>query len=277
MKYVLSKSLLIVLLFFTLQEIYYTQVPYVPTPQEVVDGMLALAEVKQNDMVYDLGCGDGRIVVTAAKKYGARGVGIDNNPERIKDSEANAKQNGVTNKVNFREQNLFETDLSNATVVTLYLLSEINLKLRPKLFKELKPGTRIVSHSFDMDDWEPDVQKSINGRSIYYWKIPANVSGNWEWAMQSSKSENYSLQLDQQFQKVKGKIHIGGEEYDLIDPKLDGDKLEFSFNRNINGKLVKAKFKGEMKGNELSGTVDNTKITAARKQGTMKPLVTSSN
>ena len=144
-------------------------VPYVPTPPEVVEAMLKLAGVKKGDVVYDLGCGDGRIVVTAAKKYEARGVGIDINPERIQEAVANAREKGVADRVRFIEKNLFEADVHEATVVTLYLLPEVNLKLRPILLKQLKPGTRIVSHSFDMGDWGPDKKVQVNGRTLYLW------------------------------------------------------------------------------------------------------------
>jgi SAM-dependent methyltransferase len=154
-------------------------VPYVPTPQPVVDEMLKLAQVKKEDVVYDLGCGDGRIVVTAAKQYGARGVGVDIDPERIKESKENAEKAGVTDKVKFIQGDLFNVDLKEATVVTLYLLPNINLKLRPKLFRELKPGTRVVSHAFSMGDWKPEkvIQIPADGRdrTIYFWTIPAKT------------------------------------------------------------------------------------------------------
>ena len=144
---------------------------YVPTPQEVVDAMLTMANVTAKDVVYDLGSGDGRIPITAAQKYGARGVGIDINPERIKEAEANLAKANVGDKVKFLNQDLFETDISQATVVTLYLLPSLNLKLMPTL-KKLKPGTRIVSHSFDMgSDWPPEKTQDVNGRTIYYWTI----------------------------------------------------------------------------------------------------------
>jgi cyclopropane fatty-acyl-phospholipid synthase-like methyltransferase len=151
-------------------------VVYVPTPQEVVDAMLELAEVKSTDVVYDLGSGDGRIPITAAKKYGARAVGIDINPERIKEANANLAKAGVGDKVRFLNADLFETDISEATVVTLYLLQSLNEKLRPKLFRELKPGTRVVSHAFSMGDaWKPDQTITVNGRTIYFWRIPADA------------------------------------------------------------------------------------------------------
>jgi ribosomal protein L11 methylase PrmA len=145
---------------------------YVPTPQPVVDAMLQVASVGKNDIVYDLGCGDGRIPVTAAKKYGARGVGIDIDPERIAEANENVKANNVGNLVKIVQGDLFVQDLSQATVVTLYLLPSLNLKLLPKLMKELKPGTRIVSHAFDMGDWKPEKELDVEGRKVYFWTIP---------------------------------------------------------------------------------------------------------
>ncbi|MGD9905127.1 MAG: cyclopropane-fatty-acyl-phospholipid synthase family protein [Vicinamibacterales bacterium] len=145
---------------------------YVPTPQEVVDAMLQIAKVTKNDVVYDLGTGDGRIPVTAAKTYGARGVGIDIDPQRIKEATENVQKSGVGDRVRIVQADLFETDISEATVVTLYLLPSLNQKLLPKLNKELKPGTRIVSHAFDMGDKKPREELDVNGRKVYFWTIP---------------------------------------------------------------------------------------------------------
>jgi len=153
-------------------------VPYVPTPPEVVEQMLKLAGVKKTDIVYDLGCGDGRIVVMAAQKFGARGVGVDINPERIEEAKQNAANAGVTDRVKFIQQNLFDADIHEATVVTLYLLPSVNLKLRPKLQHDLKPGSRIVSHSFDMGDWKPDKELDFNGRKLYLWIIKPNAANS---------------------------------------------------------------------------------------------------
>ncbi len=154
--------------------------PFVPTPQDVVERMLELAGVTKNDVVYDLGCGDGRIVITAAKKYGARGVGVDIDPERIAESKANAETAGVTKLVEFRLQDALEVDVSPATVVTLYLLTGSNLKLRPILTKQLRPGARIVSHAFSMGDWTPDKDEEFvdaNGisRRLMVWKADGKV------------------------------------------------------------------------------------------------------
>ena len=145
--------------------------------RSVIDEMLKLAKVTKDDLVYDLGCGDGRVVVTAAKTYGARGVGIDIDPERIKEATANAAKAGVGDRVKFMQADLFETDLRPATVVTLYLLESLNLKLQPKLVSELKPGTRIVSHAFSMGPWTPDQELTVEGRRVYLWKIPPKTAG----------------------------------------------------------------------------------------------------
>ncbi len=145
---------------------------YVPTPEPVVEAMLQVANVTKNDVVYDLGCGDGRIPVTAAKKYGARGVCFDIDPERIKEANANVAKNNVGNLVKVVQGDLFEQDLSGATVITLYLLPSLNVKLMPKLMKELRPGTRIVSHAFDMGDWKPEKELDVDGRKVYFWTIP---------------------------------------------------------------------------------------------------------
>jgi ribosomal protein L11 methylase PrmA len=145
---------------------------FVPTPQEVVEDMLRLANVKKGDVLFDLGSGDGRIPVTAARLYGIRAVGIDIDPERIREAQDNAKKNGVESLVQFRLQDLFEADFREATVVTLYLLPDLNLKLRPRLLAELRPGTRIVSHQFDMGDWKPAKKLESNGRTVYFWVVP---------------------------------------------------------------------------------------------------------
>ncbi|HSA72069.1 MAG TPA: class I SAM-dependent methyltransferase [Burkholderiales bacterium] len=146
---------------------------YVPTPHEVVDDMLRLANVGKSDILYDLGSGDGRIAIAAAKKFGIRAVGIDIDPERIREANENARRAGVTQLVEFRQEDLFKADFREATVITLYLLPDLNVKLRPRLLDELKPGTRIVSHQFDMGTWKPEKRLESNGRVVYFWTIPA--------------------------------------------------------------------------------------------------------
>ncbi len=169
------RFLLVAALFAATPVLSQTRVPdviFVPTPQEVVEDMLRLAAVKKGDVLYDLGSGDGRIAITAAKKYGIRAVGIDIDPDRITEAQDNARKAGVDKQVEFLLGDIFTMDFRDATVVTLYLLPELNLKLRPRLLAELKPGTRIVSHQFDMGDWRPDKKLELNGRTVYFWTIP---------------------------------------------------------------------------------------------------------
>lgn len=145
---------------------------FVPTPGDIVDTMLKMAAVTKKDTVYDLGCGDGRIIITAAQRYGARGVGIDIDPERVEEATANVRKAGVADRVKIIRGDLFEADISSATVVTLYLLTELNLKLRPKLLRDLNPGTRVVSHAFAMGDWKPERTADVSGTTVYLWRIP---------------------------------------------------------------------------------------------------------
>ena len=164
---------------------------FVPTPHEVVDAMLKVAKVGKDDVLYDLGSGDGRIPITAAQKYGiARGIGIDINPDRIKEANENLRKARVGERVRFINADLFESDLSAATVVTLYLLPELNLKLLPKLLKELKPGTRIVSHAFDMGTWKPEQSLDVSGRKVYFWTIPAPGTPSFDQAMAAANAKS---------------------------------------------------------------------------------------
>jgi SAM-dependent methyltransferase len=152
--------------------------PYIATPPEVVTAMLTLAQVGSRDVVYDLGCGDGRIVIAAARRFGARGVGIDIDPQRVAEANQAAKDAGVVGRVRFRQADLFEADLAEATVVTLYLLPDINMDLRDKLRRELAPGTRVVSHAFAMGDWKPDKIVKIRDSTLYLWTIPKTGSSS---------------------------------------------------------------------------------------------------
>ncbi len=162
------------------EDLTVLDVPFVPTPMSVVDAMLDMAKVTSKDLVYDLGCGDGRIVIRAAERFGARGVGVDLNPVRVKEAQAAARRAGraIESKVRFEVGDVFKFDFSPATVVTMYLLPSVNLKLRPRIFKELKPGTRIVSHDFDMGDWEPQAKRDLDSSTVYYWTVPANAPTN---------------------------------------------------------------------------------------------------
>jgi SAM-dependent methyltransferase len=230
-------------------------VPYEPSSEDVVSTMLEIAQVGKEDIVYDLGCGDGRVVIAAAQKTGARGVGVDLDPERIKESRENARRADVTDRVNFYRQDLFQTQIGEATVVMLYLYPEVNLKLRPKLFHELKPGTRVVSHSHDMGNWESDrTRTASNGHRVHFWTIPANVTGIWEWVM-SGEKERYVLALRQEFQKITGKLQWGTDEIPINNPELKGDRIRFAIERRLNGELHTLIFSGRVQGHLLKGTV----------------------
>ena len=172
------------------KELRAPDVIFVPTPHEVVDAMLKVAKVGKDDVLYDLGSGDGRIPITAAQKYGiARGIGIDINPQRIKEANENLRKARVGERVRFVNADLFESDLSDATVITLYLLPELNLKLLPKLLKEVKPGTRIVSHAFDMGTWKPEQSLDVGGRKVFFWTIPAPGTPSYDAAVAAANGK----------------------------------------------------------------------------------------
>jgi precorrin-6B methylase 2 len=172
------------------KELRAPDVIFVPTPQDVVEAMLKVAKVGKGDVLYDLGSGDGRIPITAAQKYRiARGIGIDINPERIKEANENLSKARVGDRVRFVNADLFETDLSDATVITLYLLPTLNLKLLPKLLKEVKPGTRVVSHAFDMGSWKPQQTLKVGTRSVYFWTIPAPGTPSYEAAVAAASGK----------------------------------------------------------------------------------------
>lgn len=201
---------------------------FVPTPEPVVDAMLRLADVREGDTVYDLGCGDGRIVITAASRYGVPAVGIDLDPARIAESVANAEAAGVAGRVRFIEGNLFDADLRAASVVTLYLLTSINERLRPKLLRELKPGSRVVSHSFAMGPWRPDRQTLADGAKVFLWVVPAQVDGRWQAEMQGADGPvPFSFALQQAYQEVTGLAVIDGDHMTVEQAQLDGERLDF--------------------------------------------------
>jgi SAM-dependent methyltransferase len=254
-------------------------VPYVPTPKEVVAQMLKMADVGKEDLLYDLGCGDGRIVITAAEKFGCKGVGVDLNPVRIAESKANAEKAKVTDRVQFLNKNLFDTSFKDASVLTMYLLPSVNLKLRPRILRELKPGTRVLSHDFTMGEWEEDQREEIQGdtygHNIYFWVVPANVSGTWTWS--SSGGVRYQLKLNQKFQKVSGLLITRAAELPLTDVKLRGDRLEFKV--EMKGAKVQSgetniiSFEGLADGNTIQGTQDQKTVwKASRNPDTIKAV-----
>ncbi len=225
----------------------HLDVPYVPTPYDVVEAMLDVTSVGPGDYVIDLGSGDGRIVIAAAQR-GAFGHGIDLNPVRVKEAEENASNARVSDKVVFIEGDLFEADISNATVITMYLLSSVNLRLKPVLLEVLKPGTRIVSHSFSMGRWEADEHLVIDNRHVYYWVIPANARGRWDW---STNGKRFSMEVSQEYQKITVKLSAGGRSLTIENPRLNGDRISFTaLDRNSGERYV---FSGSVEGGRIDG------------------------
>lgn len=214
----------------------YLDVPYVPTDEKVVQVILDLGEVNNKDLLYDLGCGDGRIVVAAALERNARGIGIDMDPMRIAEAMEYAGDVGVEHRVDFFEGDLLQVDFSEATVVTLYLLDVVNILLRPRLLNELRPGTRVVSHAFSMGDWRPDEREYYGGVNIYKWIIPAKVAGVWEW--QATSGAVYRAELTQNYQKITGKAWIDGQKVQLKSALLRGDLLELIFKAEADSRPV---------------------------------------
>ena len=231
-------------------------VPFVPTSDETVDRMLRMAGVGPKDYLIDLGSGDGRIVITAAKQFGATGFGVELNTERWKLSLRNAEREGVSDRVAFYQRDLFETDLSKATVLTMYLLPSVNLKLRPRLLSELRPGTRVVSHDFDMAEWLPDARADRGWTRVYLWIVPARVEGEWTWRLPVGKaSPEFAMELRQQFQVVSGPVKIDGEPFWLMDARLRGDELSFTVIGDAGGLRIRHEYSGRVSGNVARGTV----------------------
>jgi len=234
-------------------------VPYVSTKFPVVDEMLNMAGVGKTDVLYDLGCGDGRIVIGAAQKYGARGIGIDLDPERIRESEANASSAGVSDRVKFCTGDLFQADIREATVVSLYLLTTINLRLRPRLLRELRPGARVVSHNFAMENWKPDASSEVDvdgvRHEVFLWVIPVNASGSWSWTMKlKGKSVAFRAELDQKYQYATGTVKIGGAEAAVTNAKIQGDFVRFTFEASVENEPATFAFEGKLIDQTINGT-----------------------
>ena len=219
---------------------------YVPTPTPVVARMLELAEPKSGEYLIDLGSGDGRIPITAAKRYGVTAQGIDIDPQRISEANANASKEGVTDKVKFVQENLFQTDISKADVVTLYLLETLNAKLRPRLLAELRPGARVVSHAFTMGDWRPDHHEVVSGANVYFWTVPAKVEGQWK--LQNGSEAVVDLSLRQRYQEVSGVAKIDGRDLPVEQASLKGAELSF--------RIGEQSYKGRVEGNTIVPAAD---------------------
>jgi SAM-dependent methyltransferase len=225
---------------------------WVPTPEELITSMLDMAKVSSSDYVIDLGSGDGRIVIAAAKR-GAHALGIEYNPDMVELSKRNAQKEGVTDKATFIRGDIFESDFSKATVITMYLLPDLNLKLRPKIL-EMKPGTRVVSHAFSMGDWEADQTANVEERTAYFWIVPAKVAGAWAWQNGSGTAE---LTLSQSYQKIEGSLKSDGKELPIQNAKLEGDRISFEVPE---GNPTLREYSGRVSGNTIEGS---TKVPGA--------------
>jgi hypothetical protein len=238
-------------------------VPYVPTPMAVVRTLLNLGSVGPDDFLIDLGSGDGRIVITAAKEYGARGFGVDLNKELVALSKKYAVAEGVEKKTAFFVRDIFKTDIRDASVVTMYLLNEVNIQLRPRLLAELKPGSRIISHDFHLGEWRPDklvhldVGKSYQDDTILYlWIVPARVAGMWQWRL-SILGEDHTLylELNQSYQNINGVIINRDYNLQIFDADLKGDQIQFSLFSEAGERMIRQDYKGRVQGNTIVGTL----------------------
>jgi hypothetical protein len=229
---------------------------WVPTPDEVVERMLTMAQTGPSDIHFDLGAGDGKIAIMAAKKFGAKATGIEYNPDMVKYANEKAQQAGVAGvgpgKATIRQADIFATDFSSATVITLYLLPSLNMKLRPTILS-MKPGTRVVSHSFTMEDWEADEISTMDGRRAYFWVVPANVMGTWTLELGSQKTE---MALEQRFQHVTGSLSLGPIHAGLRDARLRGTAIYFSY---VDPQGLRRDFAGRVNGNRMEGTFRDEK------------------
>ncbi len=234
---------------------------YLPSAADVVTRMLSVARVGSDDVVYDLGCGDGRIVIAAARDYGARGVCVDIDPSRVAESRRNADTAGVADRIEFRQADMFETDLGRATVVALYLSPSLNVRLRPKLFREVRPGARIVSHNFDMGDWEPDTVVRVTWpagttSAVQAWVLPADVAGTWELTVPMPAGQRrFRVRFAQHYQEVTGTASTDGGTVALSEARLVGDSIGFQLSESIGNRPRIFGFVGRVSGGEMAGKV----------------------
>lgn len=225
-------------------------VVWVPTPDEVVKRMLTIAQTQSEDYVIDLGAGDGKIAIAAAKNFGARSLGIEYNPAMVALGQRNAEAAGVLGRAQIVRGDIFASDFTQATVLTMYLLPSLNMKLRPQILA-LRPGTRVVTHAFNMEDWEPDEVSDVDGRRVYLWVVPAKVAGRWVVEL-SGSSKKLSLNFDQKFQKIAGVVHLGSVLAGLREPRLSGFKISFSY---VDNHGVRRDFTGRVAGATMGGSV----------------------
>lgn len=259
-------------------------VPFVPTPYEVVNGMLDISQVGPQDTLYDLGCGDGRIVITAVSQRGVKkAVGVDLDSQRIKECRKNALDAGVTKQVSFIQGDLFSIDFHQATVLTLYLLPDVNLKLRPKIFATLRPGTRVVSHDFDMGSWKADKEQITGNSNIYLWIVPANISGSWNWKLPGDPQSRVTAIINQQFQNISAKAYLNKNELKVSGLLINGSFFSISINdQKSTGHSLPITFIGTVSENQITGksqsrNSESLPWTAIRDPSTIKNIAPEEN
>lgn len=249
-------------------------VVWVPTPDGVVDRMLRMAQVTPEDYVIDLGSGDGKIVIMAAQRFKVRGHGIEYNPDMVDLSRCLSREAGVTGMTRFDQGDIFKSDFSQASVITMYLLPGLNLRLRPVLFRNMKPGVRVVSHQFTMGEWQPDETSNIDGKTAYFWVIPANAGGDWRLSWRGETGEaGADMSIDQTFQKIEGRARFSGLEAGLRDARLRGDRITFEL---MDDQGVLRTFTGRVQGDRIEGTAvgpQNRSVTfTAVRRGAAPPI-----
>ena len=247
-------------------------VGYVPTPMVIVDAMFSLAAVGPGDFLVDMGSGDGRIVITAAKRFGTRGLGVDLNPKLVALSKKYALAEGVADRTEFLVRDIFRTDIRGADVVTMYLLPELNIRLRPKLLGELKPGARIVSHDYHLGDWRPDktvfmqnIKAEGDDGILYFWVVPAGVAGSWRWRLDlRGEGEEFLVELQQHYQEISGTTWNRGHSWPLFNAGLTGEHIRFSLSSESDGRIIRQDYAGRVSGNAIEGTVIISGATAEK-------------
>ena len=250
-------------------------VGYVPTPMEIVNEMFSLSAVGPKDFLIDMGSGDGRIVITAAIRFGTRGLGVDLNPKLVELSKKYALAEGVTDRTEFLVQDIFLTDIQAADVVTMYLLPDVNLKLRPKLLRELKPGARVVSHDYHLGDWRPDktvlmekIKAEGDDSILYFWVVPAKVAGTWHWRVDlRGDGQDFILELQQHYQDISGTVWNQGQRWPIFNASLTGDHIRFSLASEADGRIIRQDYEGRVNGKVIEGMVRISGATEEKQIG----------